>query len=376
MNAGTKIPVCEPFLSDEDIAAVSTCLREGWVSSTGPYVEEFERRWAAVCEQKYGVAVANGTVALEIACEAIGLRAGDEVILPSFTIISCAQAITKCGAVPVVVDAEPLSWQIDPSLIERKITPRTKAIMVVHMYGHPSDMDPILALAKKYNLRIIEDAAEVHGARYKGRMCGSFGDVTTFSFFANKLITTGEGGMILTSNEEFARRAKKKRNLCFEEQRRFLHNEIGSNARLTNMQAALGLSQMARLSDTIAAKNRIAATYRSSLAREPKLRFQHTADWASPVSWVVGIVLSRSAGMNAAACMKKLAEFGIETRPFFLGMHQQPALHTLGFARNESCPVTEELAEFGFYVPNGVRVTDSQIGFVCDTIRSLLAGSV
>ena len=184
------IPVCEPFLSEDDIAAVASCLREGWVSSTGPYVERFEKEWSSFCEQKFGIAVANGTAALEIACEAIKLAPGDEVILPSFTIISCAQAITKCGAIPVVVDCDPHTWQLEPSLIEAKITKKTKAIMVVHIYGHPTDMDPILAIARKHKLLIIEDAAEVHGAKYKGKICGSFGDITTFSFFANKLVTT------------------------------------------------------------------------------------------------------------------------------------------------------------------------------------------
>jgi perosamine synthetase len=247
------IPVNEPLLGDRELEYVTECVRTGWVSSAGRFIEEFEQKWAAYCARKYGVAVSNGTAALQLAVATLGFRLGDEVIMPTFTIISCSLAAVYAGGVPVLVDSDPRSWTMDVNQIARKITPRTKAIMPVHIYGHPADMDPILELADCNGLAVIEDAAEAHGAEYlvgrDGRepvwhRCGSFGILSCFSFYANKLITTGEGGMVLTDDVELADKARSLRNLCFQPGRRFYHDELGFNFRITNLQAALGLSQL------------------------------------------------------------------------------------------------------------------------------------
>ncbi|HMR67544.1 MAG TPA: DegT/DnrJ/EryC1/StrS aminotransferase family protein, partial [Anaerolineae bacterium] len=211
------IPVCEPLIGEREIELVLDCLRTGWVSSAGPYLEQFETEWAAYCGMAHGIAVSNGTTALDIAVRLLNLQPGDEVIMPTFTIISCAQAVIANGGLPVLVDSDPQNWLMDVNQIAAKITACTKAIMVVHIYGHPADMDPILSLARKYKLVVIEDAAETHGAEYKGRRCGGLGDISTFSFYANKLITTGEGGMVLTQRADLAERARSLRNLCFEQ---------------------------------------------------------------------------------------------------------------------------------------------------------------
>ncbi|MGC8880153.1 MAG: DegT/DnrJ/EryC1/StrS family aminotransferase, partial [Anaerolineae bacterium] len=221
------IPVCEPLLTEEDAALVLDCVRSGWISSVGRYLDEFESSWAAYCGMRHGIAVSNGTTALEIAAALLNLRPGDEVIMPTFTIISCAQAILRAGGIPVLVDSDARTWQMDVQQVADKITPRTRAIMVVHIYGHPADMDPLRELAAQHNLMIIEDAAEAHGAEYRGRKCGGLGDISTFSFYANKLITTGEGGMVLTQRDDLAERARALRNLCFQRTRRFLHEELG-----------------------------------------------------------------------------------------------------------------------------------------------------
>jgi perosamine synthetase len=234
------IPVNEPALGERELEYVTDCVRSGWVSSAGGYIERFEREWAAYCGRRHGVAVANGTVALQLAVALLDLRPGDEVIMPTFTIISCVLPVVLAGAVPALVNSDPETWTMDVAQVERRITPRTRAIMAVHIYGHPTDMDPLLALAGRYGLAIVEDAAEAHGARYRGRRCGSFGTVSCFSFYANKLVTTGEGGMLLVDDDDLAERARKLRNLGFEPPRRFVHRELGFNFRLTNLQAGGG----------------------------------------------------------------------------------------------------------------------------------------
>jgi perosamine synthetase len=367
------IPVCEPLLTDADTQAVMDCLRTGWISSAGKYLDRFEKEWAAYCGMEHGIAVSNGTAALYVAAALLDLRPGDEVIMPAFTIVSCAQAVTALGAVPVLVDSDPRNWQMDVSQIAARITPRTKAIMAVHIYGHPADMDAVTALAKKHGLAVIEDAAETHGAEYKGRKCGGLADVSTFSFYSNKLITTGEGGMVLTRDAALAEKARSLRNLCFQKSRRFLHEEIGNNFRLTNVQAAMAVGQIARIEEIVNRKRSIAAVYTHNLAGLAGLSLPVEESWARSVYWVYGILLEESTGMDAAAMAAKLAKAGIETRPFFLGMHEQPAFRKLGLFANDRHPVAERMARQGLYLPSGLTLTPQQMETVCAAVRAALA---
>jgi len=260
------IPVNEPLLSDQAMKYVEECVRTGWISSEGRFIPEFETKWAAYCRMNYGVAVSSGTAALQIAVACLGLEAGDEVIMPTFTIISCALAIIEAGAIPVLVDSDPRTWCMDTSQVEAKITSRTRAIMPVHMYGHPVNMDPLQELARKHDLFIVEDAAEAHGAEYKGQKVGGIGDLSCFSFYANKIITTGEGGMVLSKREDHAERIRSMRNLCFRKDRRFYHTELGHNYRLTNLQAAVGLSQVERIEEHIRRKRWMGRAYTERLS--------------------------------------------------------------------------------------------------------------
>jgi perosamine synthetase len=375
------IPVNEPSLAEEDFLALQDTFRTGWISSAGKYVDEFEAAWAAYCGVGHGIAVSNGTTALTVAVEAVGIGAGDEVIMPSFTIISCASAVVRAGGKPVLVDSDPLTWCMDIGQVAAAITPRTKAIMVVHMYGHPVDMDPIMALAKKHGLIVIEDAAEVHGALYQSRRgspdatwqkCGGIGHIATFSFFANKLITTGEGGMVITDNPDFAARARGLRNLCFRSDRRFLHTEHGYQFRLTNMQAALGVGQVRRIESIVERKRWAAAEYSKRLSDLPQLQLPMEHPWARSVYWVYGMVLADDVPFDAVGFAQRLKQLGVETRPFFLGMHEQPVYHDMGLFKGEQHPVCERIARRGLYVPSGLALTLDQIEQVSDAVHQAL----
>lgn len=363
------IPVCEPLLTDKDHELVMDCLKSGWISSAGQYIDQFEMQWANYCQMKYGIAVSNGTAALYVAMGCLNLCPGDEIILPTFTIISCAQAITAYGCVPVLIDTNLHNWQMDVTQIKAKITPRTKSIMVVHTYGHPVDMDAIMDIAKQYDLKIIEDAAEAHGAEYKGRKCGSFGDISTFSFYANKLITTGEGGMVLTNSEELAEKARSLRNLCFQSSRRFFHEELGHNYRLTNIQAALGVAQIARIEEIVEKKRAIANLYTSYLQHLSNITLPVEESWAKNVYWTYGIVLDETLG-SAKQLADYLAQKGIQTRPFFLGMHEQPVFHQMRLFTGETYPVAEKLAKQGLYLPNGLAINNEKIDYICSAIKA------
>ncbi len=367
------IPVCEPLINEREIELVIDCLKTGWISSAGKYLDQFEKGWASYCNMPYGIAVSNGTTALQIAVRLLDLKPGDEVIMPTFTIISCAQAITYCGGIPVLVDSDPRNWQMDVSQIETKITPRTRAIMVVHIYGHPADMDPILDIAKRHNLMIIEDAAEVHGAEYKGKKCGGFGDISVFSFYANKLITTGEGGMVLTKREDLAEKARYLRNLCFQKKRRFFHSELGYNFRLTNIQAALGVAQLERIEKIVERKREIAHKYKKLLKSVNNIELPVEESWAKSVYWVYGIIIKEKTGMDAEQFARKLAAKGVETRPFFLGMHEQPVFQKMGLFKNEKYPVAERLARQGLYIPSGLTIKDYEIEKVSEIVRDILS---
>lgn len=364
------IPVNEPLVGEREAEYVAECLRTGWISSAGQFIERFEEAWATYCGRRFGVAVANGSAALEVAVQCLDLERGDQVIVPTFTIISCAQAILAAGGTPVLVDAEPRTWCMDVSQVEAKITSRTRAIMPVHIYGHPVDMDPLLELANRHGLAVVEDAAEVHGAEYRTgwragwghwQRCGSFGELSCFSFYANKIITTGEGGMVLTDNPVLASRLRSLRNLCFRADRRFYHTELGHNYRLTNVQAAIGLAQTERTDQLLARKRSIGARYTDQLCAVPGLSLPIEEEWARHVYWMYGLVVDESTGLDASSLAARLAEQGVMTRPFFLGMHEQPALLEKGLFHGEQYPVADRLARQGLYLPSGLALTDPQI---------------
>ena len=365
------IPVNEPALGARELELVADCVRTGWVSSAGRYLDEFEQRWAEYCGMQHGVAVSSGTAALDVAVSCLRLQPGDEVILPSFTIISCAQAITKHGGLPVLVDCDPDTWCLDVEQVAARVTPRTRAVMAVHMYGHPADMDPLRELADLHGFAIIEDAAEAHGAEYKGRRCGGLGDISCFSFYANKIITTGEGGMVLTDRSDWADHARAYRNLCFRGDRRFYHEELGENYRMTNMQAALGVAQLSRVDDIVAHKRQMAATYTSRLRPCEALQLPMEREWARSTFWMYGVVLKDRKG-RAMDLANALRRRGVQSRPFFLGMHEQPAYRKIGLFTEESYPVTERLARQGLYLPSGTALTHEQVARVSAAVREAL----
>lgn len=374
------IPVSTPTLTGNELAYANDCLASGWISSAGQYIERFERDWAQYCGMTHGIAVSNGTAAIQVAVDALRLGPGDEVIMPSFTIISCALAVLRAGAVPVVVDCDSETYCIDVDQVAAAITPRTRAIMPVHMYGHPADMDALLSLAEKHGLAIIEDAAQAHGSEFLSprragggwRRCGGIGTISTFSFYANKLVTTGEGGMVLTNSTDLAERCRSLRNLCFQSQR-FYHEELGYNFRLTNIQAAIGLAQIERIAETLAKKRAIGAHYDSLLASVAILKLPSVRSWARVNCWMYAVVLRNAAGMDAVQFAGHLKERGVETRPFFMGLHEQPVLRARGLFRGLHLPVTERLYRCGLYLPSGQALTKEQIEFVVNAIKDVLA---
>jgi perosamine synthetase len=373
------IPVSEPLLCGNEAKYLTECIESGWISSEGPFVRRLEEGMAEIGGQGHGIAVTNGSAALELAVAALGIRPGDEVILPTFTIISCAAAIVRAGATPVVVDCEPLTWNMDVSQLESKITPRTAAIMVVHIYGLPLDMDPVMEIARRHGLKIIEDSAEQIGQIYFSKSgsdhkVGSFGDVATFSFYPNKQVTTGEGGMVLTSQDILAEKCRDLRNLCFGKERRFVHEELGWNFRMSNLQAAVGVAQMERLPETLEKKRQIGAWYDELLADIDALeRSPARTDYAENIYWVYGVVLKNSASIDAQEAIKRMQAKGIGTRPFFWPMHEQPVFRKMGLFSGVSCPVAERIARRGFYIPSGVALTRDQAEHVAEALREILA---
>jgi perosamine synthetase len=366
------IPVNAPLLDGNEERYLSECVRTGWISSEGPFIGKLEESFAARVGRAHGIAVSNGSAALDVAVAALGLASGDEVILPAFTIISCAAAIARAGARPVLVDCDRDTWNTTADRIAERITPRTKAIMIVHIYGLPVDMDPVFALAQRYGLKIIEDAAEMHGQTYNGRPCGSLGDISTFSFYPNKLVTTGEGGMVVTDDPALAERCRALRNLCFLPGRRFVHEELGWNFRLSNLQAAVGVAQLERLDESVAKKRQIGTLYQERLVgvRGLHLPIARTA-YAENIYWVFGVVLDDNR-FDAAEAMRWLAGRGIGTRPFFWPMHEQPVLRRMGLFEGEVHPNAEWLARRGFYLPSSLTLTEPQIDEVAAAVRELM----
>ncbi|MDD2365645.1 MAG: DegT/DnrJ/EryC1/StrS family aminotransferase [Desulfuromonadaceae bacterium] len=372
------IPVNQPLLDGNEGTYLQECISSGWISSEGSFVERFEAGMAALTGRKHAIAVCNGTAALECAVAALGLEVGDQVAMPTFTIISCAAAVLKNSCIPLFVDSDPATWNIDINKlgdllkdeIENKGNLKLKAIMVVHIYGLPVDMDPVLELAERYGLKIIEDAAEMHGQTYRGRPCGSFGDVSTFSFYPNKHITCGEGGMLVTDDDILAERCRSLRNLCFQTQKRFVHEELGYNFRMTNMQAAIGVAQLERLDEFVMRKRRMGNLYTELLADCEGIELPlASTEYAENIYWVYGIILKDELDIDAEAMMKRLGEFGIGTRPFFWPMHEQPVLMRMGLDSEKAYPVAERLARRGFYIPSGMALESEQIENVASIVR-------
>lgn len=367
------IPVNEPLLNGNEKKYLCECIDTGWISSEGPFVKEFEQKMSKTVNRKYGVAVTNGTAALEVAVRALGITEGDEVIMPSFTIISCAMAVTNVGAVPVLVDSDRKTWNMNVDEIESKITSKTKAIMVVHIYGLPVEMEKILELAKKYDLQVIEDAAEMHGQTYNGRPCGSFGDISTFSFYPNKHITTGEGGMVVTDNEKLAERCKSLRNLCFRKDVRYVHDELSDNYRFTNLQAAVGLAQLERLEEFVTKKRNMGKYYTEKLQNVKGLQLPIArTDYAENIYWVYGLVLDENIEIDNRQMQKLLLEEGIGTRTFFWCMHEQPVYNNMGLFDGEKYQNAEYLARKGFYIPSGLALTKEQMDRVVEAVIKVM----
>ena len=376
------IPVNEPVIGVRDQEYVLECLQSGWVSSAGKFIETFESTWAQYCDRQHGVTTSSGTSALQTSLACLELQPGDEVIIPTFTIISCVLAVIYNGGTPILVDANPDTWCMNVSQIEERITKRTRAIMAVHIYGHPVDMDPLLQIAEQNDLAVIEDAAEAHGAEYlRGHneqeqewvRCGSMGTMSVFSFYANKLVTSGEGGMIVTNDSHLASKARNIRNLCFEPDQRFLHNNLGHNFRMTNMQAALGLAQSERIQETVNWKRRMGQRYTERLSDIKAIQLPIERSWSRQVYWMYGILLNKSHKMTARELADKLSDLGIQTRPFFLGMHAQPALQNLGLFQSEDYPVADYLSENGLYLPSGLALSEQQMDEVCAALHKILA---
>jgi perosamine synthetase len=343
MSSQNKIPVHEPDIGEAEIASVVAALRRGEISgSFGVAIPDFEEKFAAFSGCSHGIACTSGTTALHMAVDAAGIGAGDEVLVSASTNIATALAVYHNGAVTVPVDSEPVTWNLDPALLEGLITPRTKAIIPVHLFGHPCEMDVIMAVAKRHNLVVIEDCAEAHGATYKGRKVGSFGDMSCYSFYANKLITTGEGGMVVTNNAKHAERLRLLRNLGFGKPR-FYHEMPAYNFRMTGYQAAMGLAQLARVDEIIATKRRIAHSYDRMLAGVPGLQLPAELAGSFNVYWMYAVVVDPDFGMSRDALAKHLADHGIDTRTFFCPMNQQPFLRAQAGFRDVACPVADRI---------------------------------
>ena len=364
------IPVNEPDLSGNEKKYLIECIDTGWISSEGPFVEKLENGMCKLTGRKHAFAVCNGSAALELAVKAIGIQPGDEVIMPTFTIISCALSVIRAGAVPVYVDSDLETWNMQMDGIENLINPKTKAIMAVHIYGITVDMDPLLKIAKKYNLKVIEDAAEVIGQTYKGRQCGSFGDISTFSFYPNKHVTTGEGGMVLTNDPQIAEKCKSMRNLCFGKKNRFEHETIGWNFRMSNLQAAVGVAQLERITETLKKKRTVGLMYEYFLKDDNnfKLPLRKTS-YCENIYWVFGIV-SLQKNNNAKWCINKLKEQNIGTRPFFYPMHLQKSIKEI---QKEKCNYknSEFISDFGFYLPSSTTLSEKDISNICCTINKI-----
>lgn len=367
-----KIPVAEPLLVGRELEYVTEAVKSGWISSQGKYIIEFEEKFSKYCGAKYGIVTSSGTTALHLALAALDIGKGDEVIIPAFTMIATANAVTYTGAKPVLVDSELKTWNMNIEGIKEKITPKTKALVVVHTYGHPVDMEPILDLAETKGLYVVEDAAEAHGAEYKRRKTGGLGDVGCFSFYANKIITTGEGGIVVTSNEEIAEKARILRAHAFSRDRHFWHRYVGFNYRMSNLQAAIGVAQLENIDKFVEIRRRNAKTYNSLLENVDGVTLPPEAKWAKNVYWMYSILIQNNFGMSRDKLMEKLEKDGIESRTFFYPIHIQPIYSKL-FA-NEKYPIADELSRTGVNLPSGSTLTQEDIEHVVNSIKRAREG--
>lgn len=368
------LPVCRPVLAGRELQYVEECLRTGWISSSGKFVTQFEERFASYLGLPHAVTASSGTAALHMACAAARLGPGDEVLMPDFTMIATAFAACYTGAKPVFVDCDPETWTMDPARVEEKITPRTRALITVPIYGHPCEMGPLLALARKHGLIVIEDAAEAIGSEYEGRLCGTFGDLSCFSFFANKTITTGEGGMVVTASKDLADACRSFKNLSFSGvgPRMFIHDHLAYNYRLSNLLAAVGLAQLERVEDYVEMRRANARRYTERLQGVPGLILPVERPWAKNTYWMYGVRVEEQAfGETREQVMARLRQAGIETRPFFTPMHRQPSLRQYGCDCDGEWPVSDLLARTGFYLPSSSDLSEAEIDRVCE---ALLAG--
>lgn len=363
------IPVNEPLISSQSKKYVLDCLQSGWISAAGSYVHKFEQQFAEYLGTKHAVSVTNGTAALHLACAALDIGPGDEVIMPDLTIISCAFAVTYLGATPVFVDVDAETGNIDPSLIEAKISPRTKAIMVVHLYGHPVQMDKVKKIAQKYQLPIIEDAAEAHGAEYQGQKVGSIGEIGCFSFYANKIVTTGEGGMVVTNSDQIHQKLLLLKDLAHSPQRRFYHEAVGFNYRMTALQAALGLGELENIDKYVQKKRQMAQLYHQLLKNNRLLELPTETKEVFSVYWMYAVRMKKDAPISRDELMMKLEQAGIQTRPFFFPLHAQPVLKT--FHTKSKYPISEDLSARGFYLPSGLALTAKQIQRVAEVLNNI-----
>jgi len=372
MTQGDFIPVCEPLLGGRELEYVTKAVSGGWISSSGSYVAEFEREFAKYLGVPCAVTATSGTAALHLALVAAGIGPGDEVIIPAFTMIASAFAVCYTGAKPVFVDADE-TWNIDPALIEAKITKKTRAIMPVHVYGHSCDMAALQAIADSHGLLVIEDAAEAIGSRYRGQLCGSIGDLSCFSFFANKLVTTGEGGMVVARDERFSERLRYYKNLCFplDGSRRYVHDEIGFNYRMPNVLAAIGLAQLERADVYLAARRANAARYNALLSGQRGITTPPDASWTTNSYWMYGVLIGDDFGLSRDEVMKQLRAAGIETRSFFVSMHRQPALAKYGCDMSGAYPITDDLARRGLYLPSSSGLSEAQSQRIISALLAL-----
>ena len=357
------IPVWEPVLDGNERRYVLDCLETNWISSLGSYITRFEETFARWCGVPHGVACSSCTTGLHLALVGLGIGPGDEVIIPDFTLIVSASTVIEAGARPVLVDADPKTWGLDPDKVEEKIGPRTRAIMPVHMYGHPCDMPRICEIARRRRLFVIEDCAEAHGAEVGGRRVGSFGDAACFSFYGNKILTTGEGGMVLCSDGKLAEEMRLLRNQAFE-QPRFVHRRIGFNYRLTNVQAAIGLAQVEKVDEKVEKKREIARWYAEAFAKVEDVELPAEAPGAKNVYWMYGVKLGDSFRRGRDGVMAALKERGVETRAFFCPMHRQPVFQGTDSRFPDvsgSYPVSDDLWKRGLYLPSGLGLTRSQV---------------
>lgn len=365
------IPVNEPDLSGNENAYASDAISSGWISSGGKYIRAFEDQFAEFCGVRHAVSTTSGTAALQLAVAALDIGPGDEVIIPALTIISTAFAVCYAGATLVLADSEPDTGNIDPQRVQEKITPRTKAIIPVHLYGQPAAMTPLRELAQAHNLKIIEDAAEAHGATYGARRAGTMGDCACFSFYANKIITTGEGGMVTTDNDAVAARVRRLKDLSHSPETRFLHTEIAYTLRMTNVQAAIGVAQLERVQEFLSRKARMAELYAQGLASIVGLELPVEREGTRNVHWMYAVRVTKEFGCSRDELMRGLKERGVDTRTFFYPMHQQPVFQERGWFKGETYPVAERLSRDGFYLPSGLTITPALIERVCEAVRDV-----